>query len=427
MKRNRWLPLLASLVMLVSVFGTLPVMAEEKITLTFWHIWPSDQMGQIVDDYVAIYEAEHPNVTIESIATQEFEYQQTKLRIAASNKSQGDIFMSWGGGYAETYVDAGAVLPLDDYLTANNVYDELLDGSLTYGTYGDKVYGLPLKQWVGVLYCNHEMFEQYGAKLPDTFEELLDAVKIFVDNGVTPMALGAKDGWHIGMYQNALAVRTAGADYMNDALAGKVTLDTPEIVKSAQLLVELNEAGAFPRGTLGLGSEESQEEFLMGLIPMYYCGSWVASGVDNEDNAIKGKITPLPMPSVDGQKGDKTEFSGGVIDFMMVNSATKYPQQAFDFALGITKYMSQESYIIGDSLPAWKLEGIDDSNVSPTLIAINDLLQTSTGYVLAWDTFLKGAAIDTHYQLLQGLIAGTITPQEFATQMQAANEASLAQ
>ena len=427
MKKIKWLPLLTSLVLLVSLLSGMTALAEEKITLSFWHIWPSDQMGKIVDDYVALYQEQHPNVTIESIATQEFEYQQTKLRIAAANRSQGDVFMCWGGGYAETYVNAGAVLPLDDYLAANKVYDDLLDGSLTYATYGGKVYGLPLKQWVGVLYCNHELFEQYGAKLPETFEELLAAVKVFADNKVTPMALGAKDGWHIGMYQNALAVRTAGADYMNEALAGKASLDTPEIAESARLLVQLNEAGAFPRGTMGLGSEESQEEFLMGLIPMYYCGSWVASGVDSEDNAIKGKITVMPMPEVEGGKGDKTAFSGGVIDMMMVNSATKYPDQAFDFALGMTKYMSQECYMIGDSLPAWKLEGIDDSLVSPTLIAINDLLQTSTGYVLAWDTFITGAAIDTHYQLLQGLIAGTVSPEQFATQMQEANLASLAQ
>lgn len=80
------------------------------------------------------------------------------------------------------------------------------------------------------------------------------------------MALGAKDGWHIGMIQNALAVRTEGADYMNRALQGEETLDTEGIVKSAELLCELNEAGAFPEGTLGLGAEEAQEEFYMGMV-----------------------------------------------------------------------------------------------------------------------------------------------------------------
>ena len=60
------------------------------------------------------------------------------------------------------------------------------------------------------------------------------------------------------MIQNALAVRTEGAEYMNKALQGEATLDTEGIVKSAELLCQLNEAGAFPDGTLGLGSEEER-------------------------------------------------------------------------------------------------------------------------------------------------------------------------
>ena len=418
MKKTRWIALLMAAVLLFSAVGT--AVAEEKVHLTFWHIWPDGAMNEICNKYVELYMAEHPNVEVEAVATQEIEYQNTKLKVAVSSKSQGDVFMSWGGGYAKTFVDAGAVLKLNDYLEANKVYDDMLDGVLTYATYGDGVYGLPLKQWAGVLFCNTELFEKYGVKIPETWDELMTAVETFRAADVTPMVLGAKDGWHIGMIQNALAVRTAGPDYVNQALAGEATLDTPEIVRSAQLLVDLNNAGAFVKGTMGIGADEAQEEFYMGLVPMYYGGSWVASGCDNEENELQGKVKVVPMPTVEGGKGDATTYSGGVIDMMMINSATKNPDVAFDFALGLTKYMSEECYKLGDSLPAWKLDNVDESEVSPTLIAVRQLIQNATGYVLAWDTFLSGAAIDAHYQLLQALIAGTVTPEEFATQMQAA-------
>lgn len=395
--------------------------SNEEIDLTFWHIWPDAEMSEIVDSYVELFEEEHPNVHIEAVATQEVEYQNNKLKVAAATGSQGDVFMCWGGGYAKTYVDAGVVLPLDELMEANGTKDELLDGTLTYGTYDGKVYGLPLKQWAGVLFCNEELFEEYNVKIPETFDELLDAVKAFRAEDVTPMVLGAKDGWHIGMIQNALAVRTEGADYMNAALQGEETLDTEGIVKSAELLCELNEAGAFPDGTLGLGAEESQEEFYMGMIPMYFGGSWVASGCDSDDNDIQGKVKAVPMPTVDGGKGGIDSFSGGAIDMMMINANTKYPEMAYEFAVGITKYMSEEAYKIGDSLPAWKVD-VDESEVSPTLLQIEELISNADGYVLAWDTFLEGSAIEAHYELLQGLIAGTTTPEEFAAGMQAAQE-----
>ncbi|NBJ91780.1 extracellular solute-binding protein [Parablautia muri] len=393
----------------------------EEINLTFWHIWPDAEMGAIVESYVELFEDEHPNVHIESVATQEVEYQNNKLKVAAATGAQGDVFMCWGGGYAKAYVDAGVVLPLDDLMEKYGTKDELLDGTLTYGTYDGKTYGLPLKQWAGALFCNEELFEEYNVKIPETFDELLEAVKTFRAAGVTPMVLGAKEGWHIGMIQNALAVRTEGADYMNRALQGEETLDTEGIVKSAELLCELNEAGAFPDGTLGLGSEESQEEFYMGLIPMYFGGSWVSSGCDSEENEIQGLIKAVPMPAVEGGKGGINSFSGGAIDMMMINANTANPDVAYEFAVGITKYMSEEAYKIGDSLPAWKVD-VDESEVSPTLRQVEELIKNADGYVLAWDTFLEGAAIEAHYELLQGLIAGTTSPEEFAAGMQAAQE-----
>lgn len=401
-------------------------LTTEDITLTFWHIWPEGQLlGTIIDDYIKIFEAEHPNIKIEAVATQESEYQNTKLKVATSTGAQGDIFMSWGAGYSKPFVDAGMVLPLDDYFAKTGATEDMLEGALTYSTYDGKAYGLPLKQWAGALFCNQELFDKHGVKVPTTWDELMTAVNTFRSNDVTPMVMGGKDAWHIGMIQNALAVRTAGADYMNKALSGEATFNTPEIVESARLLTELNNAKAFANGTLGLSADETQEEFYMGMVPMYYGGSWVAAGCDNPENALQGKVTVVPMPTIPNGKGDETAYSGGVIDFFMINAKTQHPNEAYAFAEGMTRYMSQECYKGGDSLPAWKLGDIDESMVSPTLIAVKNMVQNSTGYVLAWDTFLSGAAIDAHYQLLQALIAGTVTPEEFAAQMQAAQEEAM--
>lgn len=399
-----------------------PELTSDNITLTLWDIWPEGQpLYPVINDYINKYEEEHPNIKIDRVASQEVDYQTTKLRVAAADGSQGDIFSCWGGGYAKTYVDAGVVLPLDEYYEQYGVNDQLMGGATTYCTYDGKIYGLPLKQWAGVLFCNKRIFDENGLEIPKTFDDMMNCVKVFRENGITPMVLGAKDGWHIGMIQNALAVRTAGADYMNKALAGEETLDTPEIVKSAELLKELNEAGAFPDGTLGISSDEAEEEFYSGLVPMFYGGSWVAQSINNPDNDVsQDEVVVTTMPTVDGGKGDETQYSGGVIDFFMINQKTEHPLEAFDFALGLTKYLSGEAYVLGDSLPCWKDIDVDTSEVAPALIDVQNLIQNSTGYVLAWDTFLTGSAIDAHYQLLQGVIDGSVSPEEFASGMQKA-------
>ena len=93
----------------------------------------------------------------------------------------------------------------------------------------------------------------------------------------------------------------------------------------------------------------------------------------------------------------------------------------------MTKYMSKEAYILGDSLPCWTDLDTGDADISPSLAKVQELIQDSTGYVLAWDTFLTGSAIDASYNLLQGVIEGSITPEDFASQIEQAKEEALAE
>ena len=397
--------------------GSAGAVNETACELTFWHVFTEDQKLDIIDNYIREFNKQYPNVKVEQVYVTDEEYV-TKLKVAAATGTQGDVFFAYGGGQARAYVDAGVVMPLDDYYEKTGLNDKLLGGTLTYCTYDDKVYGIPLKQWAGVLYCNQSIFDQYSVEIPHTWEEFEKAIAVFQENGVTPLALGAGDAWHIAMYQNALAVRFAGPDYCNRMLAGEAGFVTDDIIKSAQAVIDLNQEGAFTPNTLGYNSEEAEAEFYMGNVAMFYGGSWACADVDKEGNATKGNCTVTYLPTVEGGKGDENTYSGGVIDFLMINQNTKNPEIALAFATGVAECMSTEFYKLGDSLPAWKVEGIDESQISPTLIQIQKLTESADAYVLAWDTFLDSSVTETHYNLLQGLISGEVDAEGFAQGMQ---------
>lgn len=398
---------------------------EEQVTLTFWHSLAGSASGPVIDEFVKQYEKDHPNIKINQDTTQPEDYKTRKLKVAITNNSEGDVFLSYGSGYSQPFIDAGAVLQLDSYFEADKTFDRLQDGVLEYMTYGGKIYGVPITKWVGVLYCNTDYFERYGIEYPQTWDQFMTAIRTFREKGITPLTVGGKDGWHVAMYQNALAVRTAGAEYLNEALAGKKTLNTTEVARSAQLLLDLVNAGAFDPGVLGLSSDEANMEFDLGKIPMYYSGSWTASEVEDPKNSVKGKIKVMPLPTVDGGKGDATQFSGGATACYMVNSKTKHPNEAVAFAIALAEHQANEAYMLGDDITCWK-GNIDEVKINPVLLEINKLTEGATGYVLAWDTFLVGAAIDEHYTLLQSLIGGRITAEEFAQKMEDAKVKALA-
>ncbi|MDC7287981.1 extracellular solute-binding protein [Blautia schinkii] len=395
----------------------------EPITITFWHSLGAETSGEVINEFIPMYEAEHPNIKIDMQSFQSDDYQTRQLKVAVSDGSQADVFHSYAAGYSQPFVDAGACLPLDDYFDADKTWDRLQDGVLEYMTYDGTVYGIPLTRWAGVLFCNTDLFEQYQVEYPETWDQLLEAVKVFRENGIVPMCVGAKEGWHACMYQNAFAMRTAGAEYCNKALVGEETLNTPEIVQSAQMMIDLKDAGAFDEGVLGLSSDEANMEFMMGNIPMYFSGSWSAAQVVSEDNQVAGKIKVMPLPTVEGGKGN-TDFLGGATACYMINSKCEHPDEAVAFATALAEYQADKCYLLGDDITCWKYD-VDESEVNPVLMEINKLSENSTGYVLAWDTFLVGSAIDKHYTLVQELLGGACTAEEFAEKTQAANVEAL--
>lgn len=401
------------------------VIDDTECDLTFWHIFVEDEKLAIIDDYIEEFNEAYPNVHIEQDYVNDEEYV-SKLQVAAANGTQGDVFFSYGGGQAKPYAESGVVMPLDEYFEESGIGDKLLPGSLTYCTYDGKAYGIPLKQWAGVLFCNQALFDEYGVEIPTTWDEFQAAIETFKENGVTPLALGAGDAWHVQSYQNAFAVRYAGPDAVNKMLNGEESFVNDDIIKSAQTIIDLNNEGAFTENTLGYSAEEAEAEFYMGNVAMFYGGSWSCMEVDKDGSGIQGNCTVTYLPTVPDGKGDETTYSGGVIDFLMVNQNTENPDIALAFASGMAERMSEEFYKIGDSLPAWKTDGIDESEVSPTLLAIQKLTENATGYVLAWDTVLDSSLTEVHYNLCQGLISGEVTAEEFAEGMQSAMEEYMA-
>lgn len=397
---------------------------EELITLKFWHVWPTGEMADSINKFIEQYTTEHPNIKIEQTSTNPSDYKTRKLPVAVAGNEQGDIFFSYGAGYSKPFVDSGAVIALDDYMAADKTEERLLNGVTDNFIYGGKNYGLPLKNWSVVLYCNSELFEKNNIQYPENFDQLLTAIDQFNELGITPMALGAKGAVGIELIQNAIAVKTAGAEAVAQAQNGTGSFDTPEIVQSAQLLVDLMERHAFPDGVLGLETQEAVMDFHTGHAAMFVTGSWEALQCESENSDLNGLVKAMPFPVVEGGKGE-TQSSGGSIDCFMISKKTEHPDEAFDFAVNLAEYLSAEAYKIGDSLPAWKVD-VDSSEVNPVLAQIKEFTDNYDGYALAWDTALTGEAIEKHMNLLQELIGGAVTPEEFGKQMQEVNQKVLA-
>lgn len=432
--RKRWRGLVFVLVWLFIVSACAPtpesqsiteptaasVTKNEPIRLKLWHIWAteSDSNKEPFEKALAAWQLDHPDIIIDVEATENETYK-IKLRAAIAVNEAPDIFYSWGAGFAKPFIESGKVLPLGERLT-DETRAKLLPGSLDNFTYDGEVYALPTFMIAGIFYVNTALFDRYKVEVPQNFDEMLTAIEGFRKAGITPIALGGKDGWPGIFYQNVLAIRTAGIDKCRAALTGRQSFDQPAFVESAALLRQLVDANAFDARCIQMTQYEADQQFLSGRVPMYYTGSWLA-GILEKNEDIKDNIQVMNFPTIAGAQGDANGFVGGTIDTFMISASTQYPDEAVQAMTELNERFSKESYLAGAGLPAWRLD-VGEAVVSPLTLSIITLLEERDGFVLAWDTMLEGLDARIHINLVTDVIAGRIAPEEFAQSMQLLNE-----
>lgn len=378
---------------------------DGQVTLDVWDIWtdPSSSLTTAFETAVEQYEVDNPDINIELHGLDSDAYK-TKMSTEFAGKAEGvDVFYYWAPGMIKKLIEADKVLPIDEY-----VIDEQLtrvkEGSTQSFEFDGKLYGLPIDSYMVILFCNQELFDEAGAKIPTTYEELLEAgEKLQQLDGVTPLALGAKDGWLAGFLYESIAMREVGAEKVNQVLLGEEVFDNQGFVSAAEKMNELYKAGFLGENPLEDGEAEANAKFLGGRAAMRLTGSWFASDIDSADDSdVKDHIVVTTFP-ITREEGAVTDYGGGSNSSFFVNKSTDHPKEAAEFAAYICEAMGSQAPELGSGFTAWNVE-TDESKISPTFAKMMDLFEGVENGVLAWDTVLDSNPAATHQEECQTLL-----------------------
>ncbi len=399
--------------------------AKEPVTLKLWSQFsdPKSTDGNFIAFYKSLdaIKTALPDIKIEHDGT-EGEAYKTKIKTAMAANELPDIFFAWGAGFAEPMVKSGQVLPIDEYLN-DGTLDKVVPGTMVNFTYDGKVYGLPYSIAVASLYCNKELFDANSVKLPETYEDLVAAVKTFSSKGITPIILGEKDLWPGLMPFGILAARSAGAQGLSDALSKKASFDTPEMLEAARKLKELSDLKAFGANAMGTSYNDSASAFKQGKGAMMYMGSWLNGDIEAEDSQVKGKVVPIKFPSLAGGKGNIDEFLGGSGETFMISAQTKQKEAAVKAVKFICENMSKEQFLAGSGSPAWKGDMGDTSKLNQVSVQVSELTKSAKGFVYWLDVMVDSKSAETIKNSIAQLISNKVTPEQFCKDLQKMNSA----
>lgn len=335
MKKRILATMLAGIMAAASM--TCAVSAEEASGEVVLKVLTPFDTNALGEDYVnCMYEAaEECGITLEYENINAETYK-TDIKVLLAGNEMPDVFFTWGDSYTLPFIEAGAVLPLNDAI-ANSGYE-------FYGSYvtpheDGNLYTAPYtaNDYEVCLY-NKSVFEELGLEIPKTYDDLLAIVDKCNEAGIAAIGLANGARWEGDNLFGQIVLRQDPNAFQN-AMYGDGSFTDEPFLKAAAQVLELREKGAFQTGYMQADGPEVLEMFYAGQIAIYPCGSFCFPGcIQNMGDNLGYFDFPNTGDAANTEyAAQSTVMFGTLPNGLCVSSSTKYPEEAAKLAVTYSK------------------------------------------------------------------------------------------
>jgi raffinose/stachyose/melibiose transport system substrate-binding protein len=172
------------------------VASAGDVTLKLWWLGDLEAPGieAWMDEMIQKFESEYPNVTVEATTYDTNTWIQTQ-QTACQSKSGPDLWYNWSGTWSLELAWKGCTVPNEELLSEA---DLAANPSVAETVFEGKTWVFPLYKFVYPVVVNLDLIEQAGLDPntpPTTWEEWIAVLEQIKGAGITPLALGLKDGF----------------------------------------------------------------------------------------------------------------------------------------------------------------------------------------------------------------------------------------
>ncbi len=357
---------------------------DEVITLKIYAQYSDDDTKIPYDYAVQELAKEYPNVKLELDVQAQDDGQ--KLQTYAATGKLPDIFQI-GLSQINAFKESGNILVLDDYVKSTGFEDKLNEANknLLYVDDGH-AYAFPYAGNEMVLwYYNKALFEQHNVKVPETYDELLEAVEKFNEVDIVPLSVFAKEKWICVALYDAFATRLEPKGVLK-LDKGEASAEEPAYVEAATKLQALVEAGLLAKGATNMNYDQSRALFYEGKAAMFLNGQWE---IEDSTNALGENADWMWYPTYAENPDAKYAVSGsGAPGGYAVSPYSEHKDLAAEVAAFIAlkyaeaKYIYRSNPILAAKIdPSWEPE----KEMSPMMQKLVDELDNITSYsVFDW-------------------------------------------
>lgn len=378
-----------------------PAASDAGGSITFV-TWVGGESGKKWENVAASFEEETGiKVEIEVLPSDSFD-QVMASRMEAGNSP--DLIQTTTEMQAP-FIDAGLLTDLSDQEWVDSQIGAVKD----FASYSDgKTYAfIPALDVAGVFY-NVDTFDELGISVPETWDEFLEVVETVEASGLTPLAVGAKDGWPLVVQANQMATGalfdTGETEELRD---GTITYSESKWTDVLADWSDLIAAGGYGDDVLGIDFASSASQFGTGETAMMIQGSFALAPIREVAPDMNMSMFVLPA-------GDQQVASVSYGSMVAVPAKAKNPDGVKKFL----DYLSTPEVLttfLEESSAFSAFEGVTPE-LEPALQAIAPFVaEKSAEYNLTPGTTL--AVQEAMTTGVQGMLAGTATAEDVLAAM----------
>ncbi|MFD0588717.1 ABC transporter substrate-binding protein [Paenibacillus sp. GCM10027627] len=323
--------------------------SKEKVTIKYFN-WDNEVQAQTTAKYIEQFEAENPNIKVESVALVPGNSLETmkKLDFLVASGEQVDLIAFPNTTELFTRAQNGVLAPLNEFYTADGIKPD--EEYMVNPKMKDNYYGIQTNATTNFILLNKDALDAAGLAVPkadwtwDDFREY--AKKLTTDQNGTKQYGAYFHSWPL--YMNPVAQVNMRHPFLTEE--GKTNFSDPSFKSFFDLrrAMEKEDKSAKPYSDVIGAKLAYRTEFFDGKAAMMLTGSWMISEIGDTTkypHTFKTAVAPVPLPS---KGADPSVYIGG--NFLSVGETSKYKQEAYKFARFISTNLSEARI----ELPGWR-------------------------------------------------------------------------
>ncbi|HAX77784.1 MAG TPA: ABC transporter substrate-binding protein [Cyanobacteria bacterium UBA11372] len=390
------------------------VYAQQPVTLNLLMTAPDAQPWQ--QGLVRDFEAENPGIRINIIegpnATNLLEDLYTSAFILG--QSPYDL-INMDVIWTPKFAAAGWLLDLSDRVTPEELA-AFSQKDVEGGRYEGRLYRIPMRSDVGMLYYREDLLREAGLNPPETFEDLMRISQTLKQAGKANWGYLWQGRQYEGLVAMFIEVLEGFGGYWVNPNTLEVGLDRPETLQAIEFLRNTVDEGVSPPGVTTYQEEETRRFFQSGQAVFLRSWPYVWPLANQQGSPINGKIAIQPMVHAPGRSGGACLGGWG----LGIAKSSPHPEEAWKAIQYFTGREAQRRFILTAGFVPSRRELFTDPEIVAKYPHYPQLLEVVDQAVLRPPIAQYAQASDILQRYLSAALTGRMTPEN--AMQSAANE-----